>query len=164
MAREYFTVVEVNARIPGLKGLFVGVMQVRAQLKTTYDRLQTAGYAPTRDDADELPEGAPEAVLRDRAQFYGLIETLREQVEAVRAQGCVIRDIETGLVDWLAREGGRDIELCWRFGERELGYWHELDAGFANRRPISELSPTSTGAPPPERATRPGDAGVDSLD
>jgi hypothetical protein len=31
--------------------------------------------------------------------------------------------------------------LCWRFGETEVGFFHDLDAGFAGRRPISELKP-----------------------
>jgi hypothetical protein len=139
-SKQYFTVAEANSQIPSIKALFIAVMQVRGQLKALYERLESAGYAPTRDDADELPEGAPASVMRDRARFYGLVEALREQVEQIHATGCQIKDIETGLVDWLARDQGREILLCWRLGETQVEFWHEMDTGFAGRRPVSELS------------------------
>jgi len=137
--KRYFTVSEANVHVRQLQQAFVGVMQIRSQLKQLYERLDSAGYAPTQDDADELPEDAPVDVARDRARFYGLVEALREQVDEIHATGCTIKDIETGLVDWPGRHRNREILLCWRFGEKEVAFWHELDTGFAGRRPVSEL-------------------------
>jgi hypothetical protein len=92
------------------------------------------------EDSDAGDRGAlPPDVARDRLVFHGMAETLRDHVEAVLATGCVIKDIEIGLVDWLGKHEGRDIWLCWRYGEREVGFWHEHAAGFASRRPVSEL-------------------------
>lgn len=140
MANRYFTILEANSHVPELHSAFIGVMQLRAQLKTLYERLDSAGFAPSHDDADELPEDASPEVQQDRARFYGLVETLREQVERIQSTGCEIKDIESGLVDWLARHDGRDIWLCWRFGESEVRFWHDLESGFAGRRPVSELT------------------------
>lgn len=137
--KRYFTLSEANAQIGRLQHAFVGVMQIRTQLKKLYERLDDAGYAPSQDDEDELPEDAPEDIARARAQFYGLVETLREQVDDIHATGCTIKDIETGLVDWPGRHDDREIMLCWQFGEREIGFWHELHDGFDGRRPVSEL-------------------------
>jgi len=60
-------------------------------------------------------------------------------VSEINSCGCEIKDIESGLVDWYARVGDRDVYLCWRFGEKEVGFFHELDTGFAGRRPIADL-------------------------
>jgi len=140
--KQYFTVAEANAQVAGLQRTFIGVMQIRSQLKQLYERLEQAGFAPSQDDADELPEDAPDDVAMDRARFYGLVEALREQVDDIHATGCTIKDIETGLVDWPGRHDDREILLCWRFGETEVAFWHELHSGFSGRRPVSELEET----------------------
>ncbi len=54
------------------------------------------------------------------------------------ALGAVINDIDAGLVDFVGLRNGREIFLCWQYGEEEIGYWHELNAGFAGRRPLDE--------------------------
>ena len=47
-----------------------------------------------------------------------------------------LKDYYTGLVDFLCWMDGREVYLCWRLGESEVGFWHELDAGFAGRQPL----------------------------
>ena len=44
-----------------------------------------------------------------------------------------------GLIDFTGRHKGRDVCLCWKLGEETVGYWHEMDAGFAGRQPIATL-------------------------
>jgi hypothetical protein len=41
-------------------------------------------------------------------------------------------------VDFLGQRNGREIYLCWHYGEEDIAYWHELNAGFAGRRPVDE--------------------------
>jgi hypothetical protein len=138
-AKRYFTVAEANAQVGQLASLFTSILQLRGQLKRLYESLDAAGFAPSPNEESMLPEDAPAEVARDRARFYGLVETLRELVESVHATGAQIKDIETGLVDWPARNANKDILLCWRFGEREVSFWHEPHTGYSGRRPVSEL-------------------------
>lgn len=48
----------------------------------------------------------------------------------------VVRDIEQGLIDFPSVREGRQVFLCWRFGEDSVGFWHDLDTGFQGRRPL----------------------------
>jgi len=145
-ARRY-TVDEVDALVPDLGRRFETVMQLRSQLKGLYTRLEEGGHPP----GQTLPDGVPGQIARDRAVFDGMAEALRDEVTAIAASGCVIRDIEIGLVDWLGvGDDGREVWLCWRYGEPALGFFHELDTGFASRRPITEL----------RRAGRPAEPGA----
>lgn len=146
--RQYFTVAEANAQIETLADLFSRVMQMRMYLKGLYRRLDEAGFPPNQE-SEEDEEDLPPEVARDRALFLAMAETLREQLEDILATGCVIKDIETGLVDWLALHEGREVWLCWRYGEREVAYWHELNGGFTGRRPVSELHPGGASKSPP---------------
>ena len=137
---QYFTVAEANAHIAALDKLFINIMQLRTQIKTLHRKLDSLGYAPkeagTLSDNGDIPSD----VQRYHAQFFAMLESLKEHIQKIKNMGCVIKDIEIGLVDWPAREQGREILLCWRFGEKKISRWHEQDTGFAQRKPISELS------------------------
>ncbi len=76
---------------------------------------------------------------------------LRMQIEAVARQingylieleeiGCVFKGFEEGLVDFYGQLDGRDMFWCWKQGEERISHWHELEAGFAGRQPIPELT------------------------
>ena len=145
--KQYFSLADANQQLGHLRELFERVMQLRAQLKTLYHRLENAGHPPREEHlrGTTTAGGAkgtgdvPVDVQRDLVLFRGLVETLREQVDEIQETGCIIKDIEIGLVDWPALHQGREVLLCWKYGEREVGWWHDIDAGFAGRRPISEL-------------------------
>jgi len=55
----------------------------------------------------------------------------------VQTLGGVIKDPQTGLVDFYGRIEGRLVWLCWRYGEDSLGYFHELESGYAGRKPLT---------------------------
>jgi hypothetical protein len=139
--KRYFSVAEANATIPDLEAIFGRVMRVRAQLKPLYQRLDARGFAPTTDDFDPVAPGATADVVRERVTFKGLLEVLKQEIEAVQRLGCMVKDLDVGLVDWWARSGLDDVLLCWRFGEKQVSFFHDTEQGFAGRRPISELRP-----------------------
>ena len=139
MDKRYFTVTEVNAMLPELQRTLFRIMQLKGQVRGAYAQLDASGAAPDEEDVDVVVAGLPSGVIQQRARLKGLVETLRDELQTVHRMGCIIKDIELGLVDWLAQHQGREILLCWRVGESEVGYWHDLSDGFRGRRPVSEL-------------------------
>jgi hypothetical protein len=69
-------------------------------------------------------------------EYWEALATLRKEVESMNARGIVLRDPETGLIDFPARREGRQVFLCWRLGEDRVGYWHGPESGFAGRQPL----------------------------
>jgi hypothetical protein len=63
-------------------------------------------------------------------------QTLREDLEYLASRGILLRDPETGLVDFPAEREGRRIFLCWRLGEDEVAWFHEEHSGFDGRKPL----------------------------
>jgi hypothetical protein len=61
------------------------------------------------------------------------METL---VKAIQGTGALLKDLNSGLVDFLTIREGRQVYLCWRFGEDEISYWHEIETGFSGRLPL----------------------------
>src|SRR5579863_1027076 len=140
MARGHFTVDEVEALIPVLERIFVQVLQLRAGLRALGQKLDRAGVKLTRerDEADGEVEGeagdadaSPPAVRQAKAVFRGLDEALTDELERIRALGGEVKDLDLGLVDFPSTRNGEDILLCWKLGEKTLGYWHSVDGGFA---------------------------------
>lgn len=141
MPRRYFTPAEVNHAVPSLTRRFTAVLQLRGQMKSIYRRLEEKRFAPVGDEFEPAVPGAPPEVVRDRTTFKALVETLKSELSAIEEHGCMIKDLDVGLVDWFGKDGDRDVLLCWRFGEPEVAWFHDLDSGFAGRRPLSELKP-----------------------
>jgi hypothetical protein len=139
-AREHFTVGEVEELIPSLERIFVQVLQLRAGLRALGQKLDRAGVKLDRqpDDAglEVEVEAGPPAVRQAKAVFRGLDEALNDEIERIRALGGEVKDLDLGLVDFPSTRNGEEILLCWKLGEKSLGYWHSIDGGFASRRPI----------------------------
>jgi hypothetical protein len=72
-------------------------------------------------------------------RMQGLVDQMQAAVIEVDSWGIVLRDIQTGLVDFPALVAGRQVWLCWRLGEDEVGWWHELSEGFGGRRRLEDL-------------------------
>ncbi len=139
MNRRYFTLTEANQMIPQLEARFRRMLQLHVQIRETYARLTESGYAPEEENFSLQPEGAPVEITQNLAELRALIDALNADLESLKAEGCVVKDIGSGLVDWYAKKEDRDVFLCWKLGEKSVAFWHELETGFAGRRPVSEL-------------------------
>ena len=72
-----------------------------------------------------------------RDQIHELLLTVDGFVDELHQIGCEFKDPYQGLVDFPARmNGDRLVYLCWKMGESEIRYWHEIHAGFAGRQPV----------------------------
>ena len=77
-----------------------------------------------------------EEVHGTQREAQRLTEELSKLMTRINDLGCEIKDIEQGLVDFPSLREGREVYLCWRLGEEEIAFWHELDAGFGGRQPL----------------------------
>ena len=121
--KRNFTVEEANEFIPILE-------KEISELKTLREKLETLGAEMTplfeiiRHNGGHLK--TPE-FLQLSAQF-------RQAVQRLNSYGCVLKNMDPGLVDFPHIRNSREIYLCWQFGEEEIRYWHDVDTGFASRQ------------------------------
>ena len=71
-----------------------------------------------------------------RPEYWDALETLRSDVRDLLERDIILRDPETGLIDFPAERDGDRILLCWRLGEEHVAHWHGPEAGFAGRRDL----------------------------
>ncbi len=134
--KRYFTVAEANALVPQLERRFTQVMQLRVMLRSCYEQLEKLGEPPDEESLARTTGPAP--LQSARARFRALMEALTEELHAIESVGVAIKDADSGLCDFLGLRQGREVWLCWRYGEKRIEYWHELDTGFSGRQSLGE--------------------------
>jgi hypothetical protein len=68
--------------------------------------------------------------------YWQAARALKADVERLAADNVVLRDPETGLIDFPGERDGRPVFLCWRLGEERVEHWHEIEAGYLGRKPL----------------------------
>jgi hypothetical protein len=78
-----------------------------------------------------------------RVEHQQLAETLKSALDRILETGCVIKDLEVGLLDFPALVNNEEVYLCWRLGEDRIRFYHRQDEGFAGRKPLdpNDLGP-----------------------
>lgn len=99
------------------------LLQTRARVVRARKEIETI----LEDEVSDIGGPAFSELVRD-------FETIGRLVEEIQSFGCIIKDVNVGLLDFLAERDGRDVYLCWRFGESQVEYYHELRDGFKGRR------------------------------
>jgi len=74
-----------------------------------------------------------------KAQREKIAEQLSRTVDEIQQTGCVVKDLDTGLVDFPSLRRGEKVYLCWKLGEERIGYWHGIEEGFAGRKPLDDV-------------------------
>jgi hypothetical protein len=154
---RFFDLDEANALIPEVRTILESLRDERAELIRLRDQLllieaaaDTPAAAPSEanvrgsarqaepTDGDEAPGRAAERkVVRLRMQ--GVIDQMQAGVARIDELGVTLREIETGLIDFPALVAGRQVWLCWRLGEDDVAWWHELGDGFGGRQALVDL-------------------------
>lgn len=134
MPPRYFTVDEINLLIPRLEVLLPQLRDARLRLieqeralgRVVAERVETNGFHMDRETQASKLKGEADSAMND----------FRRLVQEVSDMGAEVKDPEQGLVDFRGLRDGREVLLCWRLGEPECAWWHDLDTGFSGRQPL----------------------------
>ncbi len=135
MRPQYFTLNEANALLPRLSDLLLQMKESKAK----HDQLREKAteYVHRMSSNGHVIEMELNETRQELAKATAELNSL---VERGRELGCEVKDIDQGLVDFRTERDGREVYLCWKLGEPAVRWWHELDTGFAERRPL-EIKP-----------------------
>jgi len=127
---QHFTVEHANRTLPLVRrivGDIVTLHQRWCDIIAALDVLASTQRADEPNDRGEQLERDAQALARE-------IDECQRELESL---GILLKDRRQGLVDFPTLMGGRRVLLCWRLGEPEVQFWHEEDAGFPGRQPLT---------------------------
>jgi hypothetical protein len=126
---KLFTVDQANATLPLVRKIVADVVREHAAWREKILELDLIASSATAD-SDPLVAQRLERDVQARARE---IASFQRELGAL---GIELKDPRLGLVDFPSDMNGRRVLLCWRLGEAEVQYWHEVDAGYAGRQPL----------------------------
>ena len=130
-----FTLVEAQSLIPEVESLLRQALDAKG------------GYQDAEQAIHQFSEHVMmmggvmvdrERALESRARRDEAASRLRDRIEAVLETGCLVKDLEIGLVDFPTLFRGVEVYLCWKLGESGITFWHGVDEGFRGRKPIDQ--------------------------
>jgi hypothetical protein len=128
-----FTLEEANELVPTLELEFSRVARLRAELRLVVETLGGPDAAVGILQKGLRPAAGREA---DAARLKALADEVAAAVERVNGLGCLVKDLDIGLVDFFAMQANEPVFFCWQFGEPAVAHWHPIDEGFSSRKPI----------------------------
>jgi hypothetical protein len=132
--RRYFTLEEAKDLLPRIRELVSEQMRRRADIEHELTELsRSLGRLP---EVISIEDGDSEEVATKKRRIASSVRDWEDGWGAVEKLGVVVKDPRTGLLDFYGRVDGRVVFFCWRWDEPDIGFFHDLDAGFAGRQPI----------------------------
>ncbi|OGL62355.1 MAG: hypothetical protein A3J27_06515 [Candidatus Tectomicrobia bacterium RIFCSPLOWO2_12_FULL_69_37] len=121
-----FTLAEARALVPVLRPRLREMARIRERL------------LPFREQVERLAEGAQRGggTFPAAGEYLRHVQELNGHLAFLRGSGVELKDVAAGLVDFPSMREGRVVCLCWRMEEETVSHWHEIEAGFAGRKPI----------------------------
>ena len=130
-----FTLEEANRLLGEIRPRFERLVEAKREFDRVRTRMDVLGLA-TSGAGDDNPDVRELRRLQER--YNSLAELVSNGVSAIHRRGCLIKDLDQGLLDFYALNGDRLVFLCWKLGEPSVAHWHGLDAGFADRQPTGQ--------------------------
>ncbi len=125
-AKRFFTPEEANRLLPALEELFNRVFTLRSAMDEYALELGDESFEEMRDEHH--------AVVAD------YVDRINHELAKISGMGVIVESPELGLVDFPARMEGKDVFLCWRLGEGEVGWWHHPGEGLLGRQAIEDTA------------------------
>ncbi|MDE2823082.1 MAG: DUF2203 domain-containing protein [Chloroflexota bacterium] len=132
MADRHYTHEEAEGALPWVRDAIdamrvatLELLDARTKLSALLETIRSNGGSTHDEEVHDL-----------RSRVEKSTESLRQPLEEFENREIIIRDLQRGLIDFPALRDGREIYLCWLYGEDRIDFWHELDTGFAGRQPL----------------------------
>ena len=125
---RYFTLQEANKTLAAIRPLMDEIQAIRQKV-----------LANKPDVWPAIEQAAGNGGSWAASKLVTDFERLDTLVRQIQATGALFKDINLGLLDFPALKDGREVYLCWKFGEGDIAFWHEIEAGYAGRQLIDSF-------------------------
>jgi len=122
---KYYTPKEANEALTIVRPMLAELMQIGERIRAH----QPEYWSVVQKSAGNGGNPALSKLLPDFDRLDALLHEIQDM-------GVEVKDLTTGLIDFVGLRDGREVYLCWKYGEDSIQFWHEIDAGFSGRQLI----------------------------
>ena len=122
---SYFTLQEANAALISIRTWLDEIQTIRREILVHQPEIWSV-----------MEKSAGNGGNPTLSRLVKSFDRLDALIHNIQDTGVIIKDINTGLLDFPSIRDGREVYLCWKNGEGDIAYWHEIEDGFAGRQSI----------------------------
>ena len=130
-----FTLTEAQRLLPRVADSLAEAIAAKARYETHHAELRGVSQKVALSGGAMVDR---DRFIHIRSQREAAAIALKERLDNIQDFGCVVKDLDTGLIDFATLYRGEEVCLCWKLGESSIQFWHGVDEGFAGRKPIDE--------------------------
>lgn len=124
---KYFTIQEAESLIPDLENIFSAIREIAPKAEAKMILIQEMEARETSDTAQ---------LAIERAQLEFLVGGMNEWFQKILDLGAMPKGVHPALVDFPFRLDGKEVYLCWQFGDKKITHYHGLQEGFTGRKKL----------------------------
>ena len=146
---KYFTRDQAQRLLPKVEDAIRDALFVKADFQEADQALRSATRAILMSGGMNVNR---DRLLAIRSRRDAAATKLQELLESIQEQGCIVKDLDIGLLDFMTRYRSQNVCLCWKLGEDAIRFWHGEEEGFRGRKQIDEEFRKNHQAGPEEAA------------
>ena len=125
---HYFTLQEANEALISIRAWMEEVQTIRGEILAHQPEIWSV-----------MEKSAGNGGNLTLSRMVKTFDRLDELIHSIQDAGAIIKDINIGLLDFPALRDGHEVYLCWKYGEGDIAFWHEIEDGFAGRQSIDNF-------------------------
>lgn len=126
----YFTPQDVNQILGEVSGIFSQILDQRKKIMSTQEELQKI-----------INNGSKfSQFISKKQELNKSVTHLYKMIERLEDSGVMIKSVDEGLLDFPSLRFNEEVWLCWKYGEREIKFWHGKEEGFMGRKPLTDVN------------------------
>ena len=134
MARRFY-LSEAESLLPQVRAWIEEAVGLKAVCQEAEQKIEALSQKVMLYGGIIVDRERAQAVRQQRAES---LEQLKAVVERIQETGCLVKDLDQGLVDFPTLFQGEEVYLCWKLDEPGIQFWHRVEDGFAGRKPIDD--------------------------
>jgi len=135
MAEKYFSRREAEELLPMIEPQVKEARRQKQQIDALKEELSKAASRIMVLGGSSPPYAE---LARRKMESDQAMQQLQETINKIQESGCVVKDLDLGLVDFPSLMKGEEVYLCWKLGEEHIGFWHGMEEGFSGRKPLQD--------------------------
>ncbi len=139
MQQIHFTIEEAQKALPKVKRLLAKMHTLKAQINFLAEEKEAPVQLTEPFTEEEIYRFAFAQEIKLNRELHKHTYEFFKVLDQINNLGCIVKDLDEGIIDFPHKINNREIFLCWQEGEDRISFWRETEAGVEDRKPIVDL-------------------------
>ena len=132
---RFFTLQQAEALLPEVESAIRDAISLKSQFHEAEQQWQDFSRRVTMLGGVAVDHSQ---LIDQKQRRESIAQRLKEAIDQIQEYGCLIKDLDVGLIDFPTLFHGQEVYLCWKLGESGITFWHGMNEGFRGRKPIDQ--------------------------